>query len=65
MLLLVLLGEVLKSDPALSILNALKLTTDFVLVVPRAFNDFPEGLELVEFDAAVLVDIDLVEELLG
>ena len=63
--LLILFGQVFESNPAFSILDPLELLADFWLIVAAALNDLPEAEELLKFNLAVLIYVDLVEKLLG
>jgi len=59
----VLLGKVVESSPALSLLDGLELLQDFALLVSAAFHDFPECFKLFELNLTVVVDINAVKEL--
>ena len=58
-----LLGEVVEADPALALLNVIKLLADFLFGVASLLDYLPELLEFVNGDLAVVVGIDLVEKL--
>ena len=60
-----LFGDVGESDPALAILDVVKLHYDLFFRVSIRLDRLPEVDELVLVNLAVCVSIDLVEELLG
>ena len=62
---LLFLGNVGEADPALTILDVLKLFYDFFLSVAVSLDCFPEADELVLVNLTVRVGINLVEELLS
>ena len=59
----ILFREVVEAAPALAAADIAELLEDFLFSVAGAFNDLPEGDELVEADLAVVVDVDGVKEL--
>ena len=58
-----LLGQVVKPDPTLSVLDAFKLLHYLLLRVPSLLDGEPELLELFLRDGTIVVHINLVEEL--
>ena len=64
-MLLVLLGQVLEANPALTVLNALELLHDLLLGVAATFDNRPESDKLLQLNHAIVVHINLVEELHG
>lgn len=62
---MVLNGQVIETDPGLSVLDSLEFFHYIFLRVACLFDDLPKSLELVEFDLPVFIHVDCVEKLLG
>ena len=59
----ILLGQVLKSAPALAILDVIEFLSNFFFGVPAGLDDFPEVDPFVETDRTVVVDVNCIKEL--
>ena len=57
-------GQVVEADPRFAVLHARELLLYLLLVVARAFYDFPEGDPLFVFYLLITVHVDRLEELL-
>ena len=64
-MLLVLLGQFIKSDPTFTLFNPLELFHNLRLIVAGRFDDLPKIKELRVLNHAIVVNVDLVKEFLG